>query len=94
MAIVRTAEWKLVSAPEEAESSVRRAMADLGLDPEGSMGTVRGKSKAALLKNRWAATVEATVSRAAVGSVVVWHIDMAGTKHYSLLDEIAERVGD
>lgn len=94
MAIVRAAEWMLVCPPEQAENSIRGAMAELGLEPEGPLGSIRGKSKTALLKNRWSATVEAILSREPSGTKVVWRVDMLGTKHYELLADIAEGVGD
>jgi hypothetical protein len=94
MGIVRTVEWKLTCSPDEADVRLRQAMERLGLDPQGSPGTVRGSAKRSFLKNRWAADVSADITPADDGCVVACRVDMAGTKHYALLSEIAETVGD
>ena len=47
-----------------------------------------------MLKNRWAAEVNASVVPSEAGSIAVCRVDMAGNKHYALLDELAAAVGD
>lgn len=94
VAIVRSAEWKLTSEPGETDHLVREALRELSFDPEGADGVIRGHSKTAWLKNRWSATVEASITSGEPGSIVTWRIDMYGNAHYKLLAEVAEKVGD
>ncbi|HWM00697.1 MAG TPA: PH domain-containing protein, partial [Nocardioidaceae bacterium] len=94
MGIVRTVEWKLNCGPDEADARLRRAMADLGLAPEGPPHSISAKSKRSLVKNRWAAELSADIQAADRGSVVVCRVDMAGTKHFALLSEVIEGMGD
>lgn len=54
---------------------------------------VSASSARSLRKNRWAAEVIADVSALPEGSEVTWRIEMAaGTKHFELLDSIAELI--
>lgn len=95
MSIVRTLDWRLTIPPVEAVSRLQGAFDQLGLDPHVSAATVAGHSKANLLKNRWAATIAATVTPYQAGSLVELRVDMpAGTKHYSLASDIATAVGE
>lgn len=94
MGIVRTVEWKLVTSPEEADQRVRAAFDQLDLEPEGPQGQINGRAKRSLRKNRWAAEVSVTVSPHSSGSMAVCRVDMAGNKHFALLSELAEAVGD
>jgi Bacterial PH domain/Short C-terminal domain len=94
MGIVRTVEWRLTCTPEESDGRLRQAFEKLGLTPDGAPGSVSGQAKRSLMKNRWAASLQADVSPAAWGSTVVCRVDMAGTKHFAVLDDLAEAVGD
>ena len=95
MAIARTVEWKLTCPPDEADTRVRRAMSELGLKPEGSPGAIHGKSKRSFIKNRWSADVAVDISPTPEGSMAVCRVEMpAGTKHYEVLADIAEAMGD
>jgi Bacterial PH domain len=94
MGIVRSVEWKLVCSADEADARMRRAMSSLGMEPQGAHGTIRGAAKRSLRKNRWAAEISADIAPAAGGSIVVCRVDMAGNKHYALLADIAEGMGD
>ncbi len=95
MAIARSVEWKLTCPPDDADLRVREAMRQLGIEPEGSPGAIRGKSKRSLMKNRWSANVAVDISPATGGSMAVCRVEMpAGTKHYEVLADIAEAVGD
>jgi hypothetical protein len=94
MGISRSVEWKLNCSADKADALVRQAMNALGMECQGPPGTIRGEAKRSLLKNRWAAKVEADVTPAHDGSVVVCRVDMLGTKHYALLADIAEAMGD
>lgn len=94
MGIIRTVDWKLVTPPGESDQRIRNAFEELGLEPEGPPGQISGHSKRSLRKNRWAADVSATVTPFSSGSIVVWRVDMLGNKHFALLSEMAEAVGD
>lgn len=94
MGILRTVEWKLTCPPAEADARFRQAFARLNLNPEGPPGTIRGSAKRAIMKNRWAAEVSVDLSPSEGGTAAVCRVDMAGTKHFELLGEIAEAVGD
>lgn len=47
-----------------------------------------------MLKNRWAADLSVRVTRSESGSAALCQVDMAGTKHFDLLSDLAEAVGD
>jgi Short C-terminal domain/Bacterial PH domain len=95
MAIARSVEWKLTCPPDEADRRVRHAMRELGIEPEGSPGAIRGRSKRSLMKNRWSADVEVNISPTTGGSMAACRVEMpAGTKHYEVLSDIAAAMGD
>lgn len=94
MGIVRTVEWSLVCPASEAVDQICSAMTELSLDPKLAEGVIHGQSKRAMLKNRWAAKLTARVAPAGAGSAVTWQIDMAGTMHYTIVNEIAQKMGD
>lgn len=94
MGINRLVEWKLNCSADQADARLRRAMSDLGMEPQGPPGMIQGAAKRSLIKNRWAAKVEADVTPAGDGSVVACQVDMLGTKHYAVLADLAEAMGD
>jgi Bacterial PH domain/Short C-terminal domain len=94
MGIVRSVEWKLTCSAEEADARMRQAMSNLDLDPQGPPGNIHGTAKRSLRKNRWAADVSADVAPRDDGVVVTCRVDMMGNKHYAVLAEIADGVGD
>jgi hypothetical protein len=69
-------------------------MTSVGIDPEGPVGTIEAKSKRSLRRNRWAAEVSAQIAPHPNGSAVRWQVDMVGTKHFEILDEIADHLPD
>jgi hypothetical protein len=92
--IVRTVEWKLTCSPAEADARFRQAFAHLNLNPEGPPGSIHGAAKRAIMKNRWAAEVTVDLAPAEGGTAAICRVDMAGTKHFEVLGDIAEAVGD
>jgi PH (Pleckstrin Homology) domain-containing protein/putative oligomerization/nucleic acid binding protein len=92
--IVRTVEWRLVCTPEEADQRFRSAFEKLDLSPEGPPGHIAGHAKRSMLKNRWAADVTVDVAPLGRGSMAVCKVDMAGSKHFAVLADVAEGVGD
>jgi hypothetical protein len=64
------------------------------MEPAANGAIIRAKSGRSLLKNRWAADISIDVTPLGAGSCATCSVDMVGTKHYALLDELAEAVGD
>jgi hypothetical protein len=91
--IVRTVEWKLSLPPNEATERLGGVLEKLDIDPEGDGGSIRARSARSLRKNRWAAAFDAQVEPFEAGSLVTCRVDMVGTKHFALLDEIADALG-
>lgn len=94
MGIVRVVEWKLTCSVQEADDRFRRAFTSLGLAPQGPAGSITGSAKRAIMKNRWAAELAVDLTPRVAGSVAVCRVDMLGSKHFDLLDELAEAVGE
>jgi hypothetical protein len=94
MGIARTVEWKLTCDVDEADRRFREAFDQLELSPNGPVGAIRGSAKRSLRKNRWAADVQIDLTPASSGSAAICTVDMpGGTKHYEVLADIAEAVG-
>lgn len=96
MAIIRTIDWKLRCPTGDALRWVQQALTEADLEDVQVTGNqVRASAKRSLRKNRWAADVTASVNPLPDGSEVVWQVQMsASTKHFEVLDEIADHVPD
>lgn len=94
MGIVRTVEWKLLVPLAEAATKISAGLEKCGLEAGGDGLVISGKSARSLLKNRWAADVRIELEPTADGSIAVARVEMNGNKHYELLGEIAEAIGD
>lgn len=94
MGIVRTVEWSLVVQPGEAVQRLTEALASLDLEPQGVGDRIVGRSSRSLRRNRWAADVSADVTPMGEGCMVVWRVDMIGNKHYAVLNDIADALGE
>ena len=96
MPITRTIEWQLTCSPEEADARFRKALQALEMNPEGPPGQVQGKSKRAIMKNRWSADVSVLIAPGDDGgSHVRCRLEMpGGTKHFEVADDIAAGVGE
>ena len=94
MGIVRVVEWKLVCTTEEADAAVRRAFTQLELSPEGPPGRIAGRAKRSMLKNRWAADVTVEIQPLDAGAMASCRVDMLGNKHFAVLGDLAEAMGD
>ena len=96
MPITRTIEWQLTCSPEEADSRFRKALSALDMNPEGPPGQVHGKSKRAIMKNRWSAEVEIIITRgSASGSRARCRVEMpGGTKHFEVAGDVAAQAGE
>lgn len=93
MGIVRVVEWKLAGSVQEADGRFRQAFTALDLTPEGPPGSVKGTAKRSIKRNRWAAELAVDLTPSAAGTVATCSVDMAGNKHFDLLDELADAVG-
>jgi hypothetical protein len=94
MGIVRTVEWRLICPPEETKERLRQALDSLGIETSSDNGSLRGKTSRSLRRNRWAAEISIDVDPLQEGSRAVCHVDMVGSKHYAILDELAEALGE
>lgn len=94
MGIVRVVEWRLTCSAQEADARFRRAFTSLDLAPEGPPGSIRGSAKRSILKNRWAAELTVDLTPTVAGCMATCRVDMLGSKHFDLLDELAGAVGD
>jgi hypothetical protein len=94
MGILRVVEWRSTQPVEQTDALIRSAMESVSMEPAGGVGTIDATSKRSLLKNRPAAEVRAEIASQAGRSSIRWQVDMPGTKHFDLLDEIAEHLPD
>lgn len=91
--IVRTAEWLLSTPPDDAAAGLRAGLQKLDAEVKSDGGTsFTAESKRGMLKNRWAAKWDVAVEPAPSGTIATVKVDMLGTKHYELLDELAEHL--
>jgi hypothetical protein len=94
MGIVRTVEWSMSAPPPDAERRLREAMESLGMEVNGDGDGLRASSARSIRRNRWAAELTVDLSPMGTGTCATCRVDMAGNKHYTLLDELAEAVGE
>jgi len=95
MGIVRTVEWRLAVPIEQAEEQLRGALEGLGMNITSAPGRVKGSVSRSLRKNRWAAEIDIELHSLPDGvTVAVCRVDMVGNKHYAVLNEFAEALGD
>lgn len=95
MGIARTVEWAMTAPPEEAQAQLANAMSSLDMAPQLSSGSVRGRLARSLHKNRWAADVTVTITPLNAGTRAIVRVDMgASTKHYEVLNDLADAIGD
>lgn len=94
MGIKRTVEWKLRCTPSEAESRLRSALDELDLTSDGEPRLIRSSVKRSLMRNRWAAEVQIQLESRGDSTLAIARVEMNGTKHFDLLNEIANKLGD
>src|SRR6266702_1171352 len=92
MGILRAVEWRSTRPVDETDVLIRSAMSAVAMEPDGRGGSIDAKSKRSLRKNRWAAEVSAEIAPYRSGSTVRWQVDMLGTKHFEILDEITDHL--
>src|SRR4051812_721671 len=95
MGIVRTVEWRMALTPDQAQARLATALEELGLETSSDPGHLEASAARSWRKNRWAADVTMDLQPATDGATIATcRVDMAGNKHYAVLSEIAEAVGD
>ena len=93
--MVRTVEWRMVLPIEEARVRLCAAAEQLGMDARSSGDRVMVSAARAWSKNRWAAEIEITLRAAQVdATAAVCRVEMAGNKHYAVLNELAAAIGE
>lgn len=92
MGILRVVEWRSTQPVDQTDALIRTAMKAAALESAGAVGTIAATARRSLLKNRSAAEVTAEIAPRAVGSSIRWHVDMPATKHFYLLDQIADHL--
>lgn len=95
MGIVRTVEWRMAVSADEAWRRAFSAMTALELAPQSDgRGELRGAGRRSLSKNRWASEVVLTVVPVGDTAHVTCRVDMVGSKHFAMIEEISQRIGD
>ncbi|KZF06620.1 hypothetical protein A2J03_24290 [Rhodococcus sp. EPR-157] len=93
MGIVRIFKLRLLSPYETAFGAVVEAMRDAELEVNAAGNPISAKSTRSLRRNRWASEISVALRpEDANRTLVDWTIDMAGDKHFSVLDEVLTRL--
>ncbi len=92
MGILRVVEWRSKQPVDRTDAVIRSAMESVSMESTGAVGTIEATSRRSLLKHRPPAVVRAAIASEAVGSSIRWQVDMPGTKHFDLIDEIADHL--
>jgi hypothetical protein len=80
---------------EQAQTRLRAALEQLDMDISDESGRLSASMARSLRKNRWAAEITIDLQAAPGGTTIATcRVDMAGNKHYAVLSELAEAVGD
>ncbi|MGV9410721.1 SHOCT domain-containing protein [Nocardia sp. NPDC003693] len=94
MGIVRTVAIRVLAPYEQAYPAIEHGMDVLGVEIIRRGNPLLAQSKRSLRKNRWAATLSAGFRPESPSSTIIeWTVDMMGSKHIELIDEIAEAAG-
>lgn len=94
MGILRTVEWRLRCSVADADVRFREALTKLEMTPNGPPGAITASAKRAMLRNRWAAEVGVVLTPLPDGCSATCRVDMAGSKHFEVLGELADTLGD
>jgi Short C-terminal domain/Bacterial PH domain len=93
MGIKRTVEVRLLQPPEAALAGLREGAKSTGMTVRDESGSgFTAAAKRSLLKNRWAAEIQVDLHPSADATVAVITVDMAGSKHLSLVNQLTEPV--
>lgn len=81
--------------PDQAQARLATALEQLGMELASTPGRLSASAARSWRKNRWAADLTVDLQPARDDTTIATcRIDMAGNKHYAVLSEIAEAVGD
>lgn len=94
MGIKVTNQWVLRMPLEQADAVLRAGLEQLGASPAGSVGRIEGKTKAALMRNRYGAKFTVTLTEHPEGTLAEVLIDGLGDKQQEMLDELAATLPD
>lgn len=93
--IVRTAEWLLTTPPDDAADAVRRTLEPMATDVQVDGRQVRAQTKRSLRENKWAADLSVRLDAAPEDrTLAVVSVEMNGTKHYEIMDQLADGLGE
>jgi hypothetical protein len=91
MGIKRTVEVRVLQPPESTLAALREGAESAGMTVrDESVSGFAAATKRSLLKNRWAAEIRVDLQPSADATVAAITVDMAGTKHLSLVNELTE----
>jgi len=91
MGIKRTVEVRVLQPPEAALAALREGAESAGMTVrDESESGFAAAAKRSLIKNRWAADIRVDLQPSADATVAAITVDMAGTKHLSLVNELTE----
>ncbi|MCT1544876.1 PH domain-containing protein [Glutamicibacter protophormiae] len=82
-------QWVLRLPMEQADTALRVGLEQMGASPYGSLGRIEGKTKAALMRNRYGAKITVDLTEHPEGTLVEVLIDALGDKQQEMLDELA-----
>jgi Short C-terminal domain/Bacterial PH domain len=89
MGIKRTVEVRVLEPPGAALAALREGAESAGMAVrDESESGFSAASKRSLLKNRWAAEIRVDLQPSADATIAAVTVDMAGTKHLSLVNEL------
>ena len=95
MGIKRTVEVRVLEPPGAALAALREGAETAGMTVrDESESGFAAAAKRALLKNRWAAEIRVDVQPSADATVAEITVDMIGTKHLSLVNELTEPLAE
>ena len=89
MGIKVTNQWVLRLPVEQADSALRTGLEQMGASPSGPVGRIEGKTKAALMKNRYGVKFIVELTGHPEGTQVEATVDALGDKQQEALDELA-----
>ena len=94
MGIKVSNQWVLRMPVEQADAALRSGLEQMGASPSGPVGRIEGKTKAALMKNRYGAKITVDLTGHPEGTLANLLIDALGDKQQEMLDELAATLPD
>lgn len=94
MGIKVTNQWVLRLPLEQADAALRAGLDQMGAAPTGPVGHIEGKTKAALMRNRYGAKITVEITEHPEGAHAEVMVDALGDKQQTMLDELAATLPD